>query len=55
MGDPNIPMNLITVGPYSLLRHPQALGNLLFLCGFALAGGSFWSALAFVGSGMLYA
>lgn len=55
MGDPNIPMNLITVGPYSLLRHPQALGNLLFVCGFALTGGSLWSALAFVGSGMLYA
>jgi len=54
MGDPNIPMNLITVGPYSLLRHPQALGNLLFVSGFALTGGSLWSAAAFVAAGFLY-
>jgi len=54
MGDPNIPMNLITVGPYALLRHPQALGNLLFVCGFALTGGSTWSALAFLAAGALY-
>jgi protein-S-isoprenylcysteine O-methyltransferase Ste14 len=44
----------VCVCRYSLLRHPQALGNLLFVCGFALTGGSLWSALAFLGAGMLY-
>lgn len=54
MGDPNVPMKLITVGPYALLRHPQALGNILFVTGFALAGGSLWSALSFIASFVLY-
>lgn len=54
MGDPNVPMKLITVGPYALLRHPQALGNILFVTGFALAGGSLWSALSFIASFILY-
>ena len=54
MGDPNVPMRLITVGPYSLLRHPQALGNMLFVTGFAIAGGSLWSALAFIASFAFY-
>jgi len=54
MGDPNVPHRLITVGPYALLRHPQALGNILFVTGFAVSGGALWSVVAFCASFILY-
>lgn len=54
MGDPNVPHRLITVGPYALLRHPQALGNILFVTGFAVSGGALWSVVAFCASFVLY-
>ena len=33
MGQPQVPRKLETGGVYALLRHPQALGNMLFLIG----------------------
>lgn len=33
MGSPSVPRRLQTGGVYALLRHPQALGNMLFLIG----------------------
>jgi hypothetical protein len=39
MGEPQVPRRLVTAGPYLLCRHPQALGNLLFLIGAPLVGG----------------
>lgn len=33
MGAPHVPGRLHTGGVYALLRHPQALGNMLFLIG----------------------
>ena len=33
MGQPQVPRKLETGGMYALLRHPQALGNMLFLIG----------------------
>ncbi len=32
-------------GPYAFVRHPLYVGNILLLCGFALASGLWWSAL----------
>lgn len=48
------PRVLITWGPYALLRHPQTLGNMLFLIGFSLAGGAYLSSMAFVCAFFLY-
>ena len=33
MGSPSVPRRLQTGGVYALLRHPQALGNMMFLIG----------------------
>lgn len=38
MGQPQVPRKLETGGVYALLRHPQALGNMLFLIGGWVAG-----------------
>lgn len=54
MSDPNVPLKLITVGPFAVVRHPNSLGNMLFLIGFALSGGSLCSALSFIASFALY-
>lgn len=54
LGGPKVPAKLITAGPHALLRHPQTLGNFLFLVGFALAGGAVWAALVFALSLWLY-
>lgn len=32
-------------GPYAFVRHPLYVGNILLLCGFALASGLWWSAV----------
>lgn len=49
-----IPNRILTTGPYALLRHPQGLGNILFLLGFSLAGGSLFSFAAFLVAFILY-
>lgn len=54
MGQPQVPRRLHTGGVYALLRHPQALGNMLILIGFSLAGGAVWASLAFVVAFALY-
>lgn len=54
LGSPQIPRRLATGGPYALLRHPQALGNMLFLVGFSLAGGALWASAAFVLAFFIY-
>jgi len=53
-GEPHVPTRLVTTGPFALLRHPQALGNMLFLVGFSLSGGAVASAIAFAVSFSLY-
>lgn len=47
MGSPSVPRRLQTGGVYALLRHPQALGNMMFLIGFSIAGGALWASLVF--------
>ena len=54
MGEPQVPRRLHTTGVFALLRHPQALGNFLFLLGFSLAGGAVWAAAAFAAAFALY-
>lgn len=54
MGEPQIPRHLVTTGPYALLRHPQALGNMLFLIGFSMAGGALPATASFVLAFYLY-
>lgn len=34
---------LATDGPYAIVRHPLYVGNILILCGFALASALWWS------------
>ena len=48
MGEAQVPRRLSTTGVYALLRHPQALGNMLFLVGFSVAGGALYASAAFV-------
>jgi protein-S-isoprenylcysteine O-methyltransferase Ste14 len=38
MGSPSVPRRLQTGGVYALLRHPQALGNMMFLIGGRMGG-----------------
>lgn len=45
---------MATTGPYALLRHPQALGNMLFLVGFSFAGACLSATAAFLASFYLY-
>ena len=40
---------VISTGPYALVRHPMYTGGLLYLTGMPLALGSFWGFLALVG------
>ncbi|KAI3431003.1 hypothetical protein D9Q98_009405 [Chlorella vulgaris] len=54
MGAPHVPGRLHTGGVYALLRHPQALGNMLFLIGFSVAGGALWACAAFCAAFALY-
>jgi protein-S-isoprenylcysteine O-methyltransferase Ste14 len=54
LGAPQVPRQLVTTGPYALLRHPQGLGNMLFLIGFSLAGGSLASTLVFLAAFFVY-
>ncbi|KAL4420749.1 hypothetical protein ABPG75_010405 [Micractinium tetrahymenae] len=54
MGSPQVPRRLHTHGVYALLRHPQALGNMLFLIGFSLAGGAVWASATFLLAFLLY-
>jgi protein-S-isoprenylcysteine O-methyltransferase Ste14 len=55
MGSPQVPKKLATSGLYKLTRHPQALGNMLFLIGFSLSGGAYYAAAGFAISFLLYA
>lgn len=51
MGMPQVPTRLATSGPYFICRHPQALGNMLFLIGalgWAMLG---WAVLGWAGLG----
>jgi protein-S-isoprenylcysteine O-methyltransferase Ste14 len=54
LGEPQLPRRLVTTGPYALLRHPIALGNILFLVGFSLAGGALAAAATFVVAFYIY-
>lgn len=54
MGEPQVPQRLTTTGPYAICRHPQALGNMLFLIGFSAAGGALAATAAFLASFLLY-
>ena len=40
---------LVTVGPYAFVRHPQHLGTLLIMVGFCLIVGNLWFAVAALG------
>ena len=33
LGEPQLPRKLVMIGPYQLVRHPQILGNFLFIMG----------------------
>lgn len=33
LGEPQLPRKLVMIGPYSIVRHPQILGNFLFIMG----------------------
>ena len=39
---------LATEGPYTLVRHPLYLGNILLLAGFSIASGQWWSVLLLI-------
>eukprot|EP00887_Chlorella_sp_A99_P007341 scaffold2.g7341.t1 len=54
MGEPQVPRSLHTTGVFALLRHPQSLGNILFLVGFSLAGGAVWASAAFAAAFLIY-
>jgi protein-S-isoprenylcysteine O-methyltransferase Ste14 len=54
MGSPQVPKKLATGGLYKLTRHPQALGNMLFLIGFSLSGGAYYAAAGFTVAFLLY-
>lgn len=46
LGEPQLPRKLVMIGPYSVVRHPQILGNFLFIMGEELSlgkgGGCWW-------------
>lgn len=41
-------LELAMDGPYAFVRHPLYVGNILLLCGFALASGLWWSGILLV-------
>ncbi|GAB4820279.1 hypothetical protein N2152v2_007325 [Parachlorella kessleri] len=54
LGEPQVPRRFTMAGPYAICRHPQALGNMLFLIGASLAGGAVAASAAFIASFLLY-
>ncbi|PSC70662.1 Cobalt-zinc-cadmium resistance [Micractinium conductrix] len=54
MGSPQVPRRLHTGGVHALARHPQALGNMLMLIGFSLAGGAVLASATFLVAFIFY-
>ena len=47
--DAKLPSQIVSTGPYAMIRHPVYTANLLLILGVAVSTGSVWTMLNFIG------